>query len=73
MADTPIPLPGAATSLTPSGSTNASSVGGSLAIVLVALLTQYHITVDPVTAAAIATLCSAGLGYLPKSGRLPSL
>jgi hypothetical protein len=68
----PIPMPTAQTSLTPSGSTNASSVGGALAIVLVSLLTQYHIQVDAVTAAAIATLFSAGLGYMPKSGRLPS-
>jgi hypothetical protein len=62
--------PAAATSYAPSSSTNASSVGGSLAIVVVAILTQFGVPVSPITAAAIASLCAAVLGYLPKSGRM---
>ena len=59
-------------SWTPSGSTNASSVGGSLAIVIVSICTQRHwFDFDPVSATALGVLCSALLGYLPKSGRLP--
>ena len=63
------------TSWVPSGSTHASSVGGALAIVVIALWEQMFpgVHVTAVTAAALATLCAAGLGYLPKSGRLPSV
>jgi hypothetical protein len=63
----PVPTP----SWAPSGSTHASAVGGALAIVFTAIVTQNHwLVIDPVTAAAFATLFSAGLGYLPSSGRL---
>jgi hypothetical protein len=57
---------------TPSGSTNASSVGGALAIVIVSVCSQRHwFDFDPVTATALGVILSAVLGYLPQSGRLP--
>lgn len=63
----PVPMAGWA----PSGSTSSSATGGALAIVFIAIATQRHwLDIDPVTASAIATLFSAGLGYLPSSGRL---
>lgn len=56
---------------TPSGSTSASSVGGALSIVIIAIVTQHHwLEIDPITGAALGVLCAAGLGYLPRSGRL---
>jgi exosome complex RNA-binding protein Rrp42 (RNase PH superfamily) len=58
--------------LTPSGTTHASSVGGALAVVIISILSHHGYTIDAVTAAAIATLCSAGLGYLSRAGRLVS-
>lgn len=64
---TPSPSPG----WTPSGSTSASSVGGALSIVVIALLSQHHLLeVDAITASALTVLLTAGLGYLPRSGRL---
>lgn len=56
---------------TPSGSTNASSVGGALAVVVIAIVSQRHwFEVDAITASALTVLLTAGLGYLPRSGRL---
>jgi hypothetical protein len=63
-------VPTTVTSYAPSSSTNASSVGGALATVVISLLVQQGLKIDAITGAAIATLCAAGLGYLPKSGRL---
>jgi hypothetical protein len=62
-------------SWTPNGSTSASTVGGSLTIVAIALWEQFFpgVHVTAITAAALATLFAAGLGYLPKSGRLPNV
>jgi hypothetical protein len=46
-------------------------VGGALAVVLIAIVTQHHwLDIDGVTGSAIGVLCAAGLGYLPRSGRL---
>jgi hypothetical protein len=64
------PTTPAPTSYAPSASTNATTVGGALATVIVSLCVQFGLKVDAVTGAAIATLAAALLGYLPKSGRM---
>lgn len=67
--NTPIPVNPPTSGFTPSGSTWASGLGGSLAIIVIAILEGSHITVSGSLAAAITTLCAAVAGYLPSSGR----
>lgn len=63
--NTPNPIPG----WSPSGSTLGSSIGGAVAVIVIAILEGYHIPVSGSLAAAITTLCAALAGYLPASGR----
>jgi hypothetical protein len=61
----PNPVPG----WQPSGSTVGSGIGGSIAIIVIAILEGFHLSVSGSLAAAITTLCAALAGYLPASGR----
>lgn len=63
--NTPNPVPG----WQPSGSTVGSGIGGSIAIIVIAILEGFHLSVSGSLAAAITTLCAALAGYLPASGR----
>lgn len=54
----------------PSASTYASTVGGSLALLIVGALDQFaHIHFGAVYIAALTTVLSAGLGYFFEGGR----
>lgn len=63
--NTPNPVPG----WQPSNSTVGSGIGGSVAIIVIAILEGFHLSVSGSLAAAITTLCAALAGYLPASGR----
>lgn len=53
----------------PSGSTLGTGLGGSIALVVIAALGGFHVTVSPELASAITVICAAFAGYLPSSGR----
>lgn len=54
----------------PSASTAGSGLGGSVAVIVLAILHQsFHITVDLETASAITVVCCTLAGYIPASGR----
>ena len=55
--------------LTPSGSSVASSFGGSLAVIIVFIFHAYGINFPAGVEAAIAVLITTVAGYLPTSGR----
>lgn len=55
--------------LMPSGSTNASVLGGSLATLIIYILGYKGITFPAGAEAALAVLVTSLAGYIPKSGR----
>lgn len=64
--NSPQPVP---PNLTPSGSTNMTVVGGSIASIIVWLLSLKGVFLPAGLEAAVATLVAALAGYIPKSGR----
>lgn len=62
--------PAPKSSLSPSGSTIGSLVGGAAAVLIIAGVEYLlKVQVSGAVAAAITTLCSVAAGYLPASGR----
>jgi hypothetical protein len=53
----------------PSGSTNATLVGGSLAVITLAILHAKGITLGPDVEPALAVVFASIAGYIPRSGR----
>lgn len=53
----------------PTNSTYATAIGGALATVIVGVLASFHHTLDSVTAAGLATVCGAFVGYFFNGGR----
>ena len=67
---TPIPVTDAPKAgWAPTPSTYGSSAGGALAVVLCGLAASFNHPLDATTAAALATVCSAGVGYFLSGGR----
>lgn len=64
-----VPPPPPAPGLSPSNSTSASVVGGSLATLIIYILAQKGITFPAGAEASLAVLATSLAGYLPKSGR----
>jgi len=66
---TPNPAPSQSPGLMPSGSTNASVLGGSIATFIIYILGAKGITFPAGAEAALAVIVTAIAGYIPKSGR----
>jgi hypothetical protein len=64
---TPDPAP--QKSLTPNASSVGSGLGGSVAVIVIAILGAFHVVISPEVAAAIAAVCSFVVGYIPGAGR----
>lgn len=63
------PPPPSPPGLAPSGSTNGTAVAGSVAAIIMYILSRYGITFPAGLESEIAILVAALGGYIPKSGR----
>jgi hypothetical protein len=69
--NTPDPVPnGKKVNFVPNVSTVSSGVGGSIAIIVLAIVHQYmKVDITPELAVAVGAVCTFIAGYIPPSGR----